>query len=316
MKKNRIKFLMIEFLLLMLAVFFVWKIFDQNVAETRIAVILPESGDKRWDALINGMKQSAVENNVHMIICNTEEIDGPEVEREFIREQKDNDIDGFIIYPAPGHETENMLKKECGNKPYLLIADSLAVKEGETASPTIQPDHREIGRQLGEQLKTKKQKIGIIADWKMSEAVQAEISGLTEALEGSGSEISWCIYRKKEQNITERMKEETKADALVILDPGVLEEFGEQAEHGKYKGAELYGVGYNLKTVALLDKGNIQGLVVPDGYEIGYKSVKEIAGKIEHKFYKMKGYTTEYQIFSKKDFSMDDDLERFLYSYE
>ena len=42
MKKNRIKFLMIEFLLLMLAVFFVWKIFDQNVAETRIAVILPE----------------------------------------------------------------------------------------------------------------------------------------------------------------------------------------------------------------------------------------------------------------------------------
>ena len=99
------KFLIIEFLLLLLAVFFVWKIFDQNVAEPRIAVILPESGDKRWDALIKGMKQAAAENNVHMIICNTEEIDGPEVEREFIREQKDNDIDGFIIYPArsPNH---------------------------------------------------------------------------------------------------------------------------------------------------------------------------------------------------------------------
>ena len=73
MKKNRMKFLIIEFLLLLLAVFFVWKIFDQNVAEPRIAVILPESGDKRWDALIKGMKQAAAENNVHMIICNTEE---------------------------------------------------------------------------------------------------------------------------------------------------------------------------------------------------------------------------------------------------
>ena len=198
MKKNRMKFLIIEFLLLLLAVFFVWKIFDQNVAEPRIAVILPESGDKRWDALIKGMKQAAAENNVHMIICNTEEIDGPEAEREFIREQKDNDIDGFIIYPAPGHETENMLKKECGNKPYLLIADGLAVKEGKTASPTIQPDYREIGRWLGERLRTKKQKIGIIADWKMSEAVQAEICGLNEALEGSESKISWCIYRRKE----------------------------------------------------------------------------------------------------------------------
>ena len=38
---------------------------------------------------------------------------------------------------------------------YLLIADGLAVKEGETASPTIQPDYREIGRWLGERLRTK-----------------------------------------------------------------------------------------------------------------------------------------------------------------
>ena len=76
MKKNRMKFLIIEFLLLLLAVFFVWKIFDQNVAEPRIAVILPESGDKRWDALIKGMKQAAAENNVHMIICNTERSTG------------------------------------------------------------------------------------------------------------------------------------------------------------------------------------------------------------------------------------------------
>ena len=277
MKKNRIKFLIIELFLLMLAVFFVWKIFDQNVTETRIAVILPESGDKRWDALIKGMKQFAAENNVHMIICNTDEIDGPEAEREFIKEQKDNDIDGFILYPAPGRETENMLKKECGNKPYLLMADSLAVKEGEAASPAIQPDYREIGRSLGEQLRTKERKIGIIADWKMSEAVQSEISGLNEALEGSGSEIYWCIYRRKEQNIVERI------------------------------GAE---------TIALLDQGNIQGLIVPDGYEIGYRSVEEMVRKIEHKFYKMQGYTTEYKVFQKDSFSMDDDLERFLYSYE
>ena len=316
MKKNRIKFLIIELFLLMLAVFFVWKIFDQNVAETRIAVILPESGDKRWDALIKGMKQFAAENNVHMIICNTDEIDGPEAEREFTKEQKDNDIDGFILYPAPGRETENMLKKECGNKPYLLMADSLAVKEGEAASPAIQPDYREIGRSLGEQLRTKERKIGIIADWKMSEAVQSEISGLNEALEGSGSEIRWCIYRRKEQNIVERIGAEKRADTLVVLDAGVLKELGEQAENGKYRGAELYGVGYSLRTIALLDQGNIQGLIVPDGYEIGYRSVEEMVRKIEHKFYKMQGYTTEYKVFQKDSFSMDDDLERFLYSYE
>ena len=111
MKKNRMKFLIIEFLLLLLAVFFVWKIFDQNVAEPRIAVILPESGDKRWDALIKGMKQAAAENNVHMIICNTDKIDSTETEKEIINEQKNNDIDAFIICPAPGADTEKAFSK-------------------------------------------------------------------------------------------------------------------------------------------------------------------------------------------------------------
>ena len=174
-----------------------------------------------------------------MIICNTEEIDGPEVEREFIREQKDNDIDGFIIYPAPGHETENMLKKECGNKPYLLIADSLAVKEGETASPTIQPDHREIGRRLGEQLKTKKQKIGIIADWKMSEAVQADL--WIERGAGRQRKQDQLVYLPEKRTEHCGMMRGNRGGCFVILDPGILEEFGEQAENGKYKGAELYG---------------------------------------------------------------------------
>ena len=130
------------------------------------------------------------------------------------------------------------------------------------------------------------------------------------------SKISWCIYRRKEQDIVERMKKETEADALVILDAGILEEFGEQAENGTYEGAELYGVGYSLKTIALLDNGNIQGLAVPDGYEIGYKSVEEITKRIEHRSYKMQGYITEYQVLGKENFSMDEDLERFLYSYE
>ena len=111
-------------------------------------------------------------------------------------------------------------------------------------------------------------------------------------------------------------KKETVADALVILEAGILEEFGEQAENGTYEGAELYGVGYSLKTIALLDNGNIQGLAVPDGYEIGYKSVEEITKRIEHRSYKMQGYITEYQVLGKENFSMDEDLERFLYSYE
>ena len=41
MKKNKITFFAMELILLVLALFFVWKIFIQNVPEKRVAVILP-----------------------------------------------------------------------------------------------------------------------------------------------------------------------------------------------------------------------------------------------------------------------------------
>ena len=114
MRKNKITFLVMELLLLILALFFVWKIFNQNVPEKRVAVVLPEAGDNRWDALIKGMKQSAKNNHIHLIICNTDEMESAEVEQEIIQEQRNNQIDAFLVWPASGSETEEMLKNECG----------------------------------------------------------------------------------------------------------------------------------------------------------------------------------------------------------
>ena len=117
MRKNKITFLVMELLLLILALFFVWKIFNQNVPEKRVAVVLPEAGDNRWDALIKGMKQSAKNNHIHLIICNTDEMESAEVEQEIIQEQRNNQIDAFLVWPASGSETEEMLKNECADVP-------------------------------------------------------------------------------------------------------------------------------------------------------------------------------------------------------
>ena len=110
MKKNKITFFAMELILLVLALFFVRKIFIQNVPEKRVAVILPESGDQRWDSLIKGMKQSAKENHIHLVICNTDDIENAEAEKEAIEEQKNNHIDAFIVLPAPGTDTKEMFR--------------------------------------------------------------------------------------------------------------------------------------------------------------------------------------------------------------
>ena len=101
MKKNKIAFLIAEILLCVMAIFFITKIFDQNTPEKKVAVIIPNSGDKNWEALIKGLKDSAKANEIHLIICNTDDIEEVEDEIELINEQKQNNIDGFIICPAP-----------------------------------------------------------------------------------------------------------------------------------------------------------------------------------------------------------------------
>ena len=73
-----------------------------------------------------------------MIICNTDEIENAEMEKEIIKEQKHNNIDAFIICPAPGSDTKDMLKKQCAKTPYTLIMEDVYSKEGgNSGNPVI-----------------------------------------------------------------------------------------------------------------------------------------------------------------------------------
>lgn len=84
MKKNKLTFILTELMLIVLAAFFIIRIFSDNESMKRVAVIVEDSGDKRWDALLNGLKQSAENNNLHLIICNTDLIESMEDEEELI----------------------------------------------------------------------------------------------------------------------------------------------------------------------------------------------------------------------------------------
>ena len=244
-------------------------------------------------------------------------VENAEMEKEIIKEQKRNNIDAFIICPAPGSDTKDMLKKQCAKTPYTLIMEDVYSKEGgNSGNPVIGPDYYKIGSELGKQLGKKRQKIGVVANWKESKSDQDAIRGLKDSLKDTKSEIDWYCYRKKDQNIYEKVSKKDKVDAIVVLDPHALEELGEQSDEDSYQGADIYGIGSSVKAVVLLDNGNIQGLVVPDAYEIGYKSVGEMAQKLEHRFYRLKGHKTEIKVFDRDEFSLNDNLERFLYSYE
>ena len=57
-----------------------------------------------------------------------------EAEKEAIEEQKNNHIDAFIVLPAPGTDTKEMLTKECSDVPVILVVEDLYTEDAEATS--------------------------------------------------------------------------------------------------------------------------------------------------------------------------------------
>ena len=324
MKRDKLTFLIAELILIVLAAFFIHKIFQEDVAQKRVAVILQNSGDTRWEGVINGLKQSAKTNNLHLIICNTDDIVSAQDERELIEEQLENDVDAFILCPAPGTDTKDMLDwLGEQKKPFVLLTEDVYTGEQPEASgyATVKPDNYQIGYTLGTQLITqdedglKGKRIGVIAGRSKTEASVNRIQGLKDALEKQDCEIAWEYNEESDTDICAVVDAQESVDYMVVMDTQALDTLGEHAEKGVYKDAKIFGVGTSMKSIALLDAGQVQCLVIPDGYGIGYESVEEIEKELTRTFYTLKSHEKEVKVIYKEDL-FSDEIERFLYSYE
>ena len=322
MKKSKITFLLAELILVVFAGIFIHQIFREDVPEKRVAVIIQNSGDKRWDGLINGLKQSAKVNSLHLIICNTDDIESAQDEKALIDEQIENDVDAFIICPAPGKDTKDMLS-QIGDIPFVLITQDVYMEDSSSPSGyvTIKPDNYQIGYTLGQQLLRQDagglegKSVGVVTGFADTEESVSQKNGLKDALDGSGCEIRWEYSRDGEQDICSMVNLLGKVDYMVVMDTYALDELGANAVDGLYNGAVIYGMGTSVKSVALLDAGNIACLVVPDGYGVGYSSVKEIAERLDSRWYTMQSHEEQIKTIYREDL-FSEDVERFLYSYE
>ena len=179
-------------------------IFSGEKPQKRVAVIVEKSGDEKWDSFINGLKQAAGIRNIHLIICNTDEIEDAQEEKSLIYEQLDNQVDAFIVQAAPGEDTGAMLREIRSQKPVLLVANDVP-KEPENGNrtqypelPVVMPDNYGMGYALGEDLKSREnirgKRIGIVGGHSRNMNAAGSVRrGVLDALADTGCEIRFTI---------------------------------------------------------------------------------------------------------------------------
>ena len=204
----------------------------------------------------------------------------------------------------------------------MLITEDVFVSGngGESGYPVIKPNHYNIGYEIGKRLiadsgEKENKKAGIVFAQYAKEETIDKYKGFCDAIEGTNIDIGWTYNGKTDQDICDVVNGKDKVDYLVIMDNYSLDDLGEKSDNGIYNGAQIYGIGNSMKSLNLLQHGNVKCLIIPDGYEIGYNSVKEISKKINNSFYTMKGYDVDSKELYQNDL-FSNEIERFLYSYE
>lgn len=327
MKKNKATFLIVEICLAILVVFFVKHIFEDEEPQKRIAVIIDNSGAEKWNSFINGLKQAADVKNVHLIICNTDEIENAEEQKNLIDEQLNNGADAFIVQAAPGTDVLKMLQDTNQTKPVVVVANDVYEKNTsadsnvESGLPVIMPDNYKMGYQLGLEILEQNnndiqgKKVGIVSGLKDTESAEDRRQGLVDALADAGCEFTWDIYTTSGEDAASTIRQYEAVDYMAVLETNALEQIGQANTDDNGKQTKVYGIGHSMKCVYYVDDGLVESLVMSDGYDMGYRSVVELARLFDNRFHSITSYTTDYRVINKDDI-FTEEMQTFLQTCE
>lgn len=267
----------------------------------KVSVIIQESDGSQWNAFKYGLRMAAEDQKVEMFVVSTGEMTEKE-QASIIQQEIDNGADAVIVQPAPGKDTEKMLKKIEKKVPIMLV-ETVAGKEGEKSEiPVTEADHYAIGKALADELLNDCGKnlngktLQIYSQRTDSEAVTNCEKGLKDRLQDSGTEVRWSQSDSPGDYENDSLKEQEKVDFVIALDDRSVVQAGEYAMAGKLNGAVVYGVGRSTEAVYWLDTGNVQCLVVPDEFNVGYQSLTETVKLFKHSVHKMNSKTVSHTV--------------------
>lgn len=273
----------------------------------RVSVIVWDSDDNQWDAFKYGLKMAAQDQGVEVFIVNTGSVSTAEEQMDVILDEIENGADAVIVQPAPGADTEQMLKKMENKVPIMLVESTASKEREESVIPTTEPDNYAMGRALAEELlkdyngNIEGKTLGIMMDISDSEAAVNRRKGAEAVLKAANAEIRWTLSGSLEQEGEGALEKQPKVDVVIALDDGSLTNAAECSAQNNLHGALLYGIGNSTETVYYLDTGIVECLIVPDEFNVGYQSLTETAESLGHYFHRMEDKTVSHAIIRRKE---------------
>lgn len=304
MKNSKKLFIFTEAVLAVMVISLAFVMLRENSSKDlrRIAVVVRGSDDSQWAAFKYGLEMAANDYETEMVFANTSDDLTAREQIEIIKREIGNGADAVIVHPVPGDGMEEMLR-EIDNKVPVMLAGCAASKGKETSVlPVTEPDNYAMGRTLAEELlndyngNIKGKTLGIAMENARQESCVNRMDGFLDGLEGRGAKILWSVYGSLAETGEKPLDKQQSVDIIVALDDSSLVTAGSFSAANNLHGALLYGTGHSTEALYYLDTGIVECLVVPDEFNKGYQSLKEVSKSTKHFFSKMNDRTVSYTV--------------------
>lgn len=303
MKKNKY-FIFLEGLLAILAVIvgvLIINSYDDS-AVSKIAVILPDSDSNRWTSLKYGLTMAAKDQQVELAIVNTDESVSAKEQAQLMEQEIARGAKGVILEPVSEMKTETLAKIE-QQVPLLLVGSGMDEKQMSEWSSVL-PDNYGLGKALGEELlkdyggNLKGKTIGILRKNMKTQAAQERLRGFEAAVKSAKGSILWQVTLNEKASIESVDWLDSLASVNLVV---ALDDESVAAIMDKMKMSVIYGIGHSTESMHALDTGNVEALVVPDLFQMGYQSVTNLTGELTHFFASTKQENIDYQVIRQED---------------
>lgn len=304
MKNQKKIFVLAESVLAALLLLLVARMFWEMNGESRykVAIVIQNSDSSQWASFQYGLKMAAQDQNIELSIPSTGGTLTVEEEKDLIEAELANGADAVIVQPAPGEGAEEMLKLLEKKAPIMLAVCGGWPEGGISQLPVTGPDNYGLGKALAKELlrdyggSMEGKTFGILSEQGSLQGTASRERGVREALEKKGAAARWSVSGFFAEDGSHSLKLLPEVDVVVALDDSSLVAAGEYAASKDLHGALVYGIGHSTEAAYYLDTDMVQCLVVPDGFQMGYQCLTELAGSLGHYFRGIKGQEVPYTV--------------------
>ncbi len=254
----------------------------------RISVVIQNPDDCQWSAFQYGLKMAAEDQGAEVFVASAEEMLTVEEQRGVIEREIDHGADAVIVQPVPGADEGELLGRIKDKVPFVLIEPVDSEGEGLSDGAVVTADYYGMGKALAEEVIKDhssvigKKTFGIISGSGGSKAGILRENGFRETLEEMGAKIRWSVPEFFPEEEDDSLKAQPKVDVVIALDDYSMRMAGECSAAKDLHGALVYGIGNSTESVYYLDTGIAECLVVPDDFNMGYRSLLKASESLGH----------------------------------